>query len=293
MAKFQMNKGSTSIAFLGMVVFLVALSVVLVSGAGYNPATYNNGGINTTPPQNGSSQIIVTQPLPPGYQNLQLRTFGMITIAPSPTPAAEHGCQGAQHNTESEILVGSDPAPNGTVGAGGKIRVWVVDEGRPHIANGEQVDTLTDGHVISPGDRAQKDVGTDGDGKYIWAPSIYVTKLPAEPLTNGYYAGDAENNGTPYFPHFIKGQFNNSPKPGRITSAMAQSIPVDPDYTYFENGPDRMGKPAKPITDLEDFPAEYIWDVNQMGLTAGSYRAEFVIHDGDRNIGIDCFTISL
>jgi hypothetical protein len=291
MARFAVAKGSTSVAFLGMVVFLIALSVVLVSGVGYNPSDYNTGGVNVTQTQTGSSQIIVTETPAPGYSNLQYRTFGLITVPPSPSPAASHGCQGAQYNTESEILVGSDPAPNGTIGSGGKIRVWVVDEGAPHIAAGEVVDTTTDGHIITPGDRAQRDVGTDGNGQYIWAPSLYITSSGESPLANGFYSGDAENNGKPYFPNFIKGVFNNSPKPSRNSGVTG--VDIDPDYTYFENGPDRLNKPAKPITDLEDYPAEYIWDVNSLGLAPGSYRAEFVIHDGDRNIAIDCFIVSI
>jgi hypothetical protein len=37
--------------------------------------------------------------------------------------------------------------------------------------------------------------------------------------------------------------------------------------------------------------AEYVWNVNSLGLSPGTYDAEFVIHDGDKDRGIGCVTI--
>jgi hypothetical protein len=300
MPKLRFNSGSTSVAFLGMVVFLIALSIVLVSGVGYVPSSYNNDGSGATPIQTGSSQIIVTQTPPPGIQNLQLRTFGMITIAPSPTPHAEHGCtQKDTFNDETIILLGSAPGPGGSVGRGGQVRVWVVDERAPKVAAGETL-TATGQTVHS----AQ--VGASSGGPYIWEPSIYLTKMPATPvrtLGSGreIFAGDAENGGTPNYPDFIKGEYSNDPSSDSVRIAAPQ--PIDQDYRLFENGPDYQSRPpVEPIPDLSQkdwkYAAEYIWDVDNLKLggiplSPGSYRAQFVIHDGDDNMGIDCTTITI
>jgi len=41
----------------------------------------------------------------------------------------------------------------------------------------------------------------------------------------------------------------------------------------------------------EKYTAEFVWNVNTLGLAAGTYIAEFVIHDGDRDRGVGCVTI--
>lgn len=298
MAKFQYTKGSTSVAFLGMVVFLVALSVVLVSGAGYAPSSYSGNNLGQT----GSSQIIVTDAVEPtGAQNLQLRTFRMITIPPSPTPAEAHACQSNHFNTESQILVGSDPGPNGTIGRGGKIRVWVVDEGAPFVAPGATADPTT-GAVTNPGLTSAKD--TRNGANYSWSPAVYLTKLDGpngNPFPDGSYSGDAEHGGVPNFPDFIKGAYNNGTSRSR-NDPIVQGAPIDEDkttgYWAFENGPDYIGQTPQDIHDLESYPAQFEWLVDKLTLggqplTAGNYRAQFVIHDGDKEIGIDCFNITL
>ena len=39
------------------------------------------------------------------------------------------------------------------------------------------------------------------------------------------------------------------------------------------------------------YTGEDIWDVSSLGLAPGTYIAEFVIHDGDRDRGVGCVTI--
>lgn len=306
MAKLQFNRGSTSVAFLGMVVFLIALSIVLVSGAGYDPASYNNG--EASPAPDSKSQIIVETPVPAGQQNLQLRTFGMITVAPSPTPAALHGCtQKDSFNDETIILLGSDPFPGGSIGKGKQVRLWVVDERAPKVAAGETLDA-TGKTIHGP----QVGAKSGGPYPYIWEPSIYLTELPASPiktLSTGrdLYMGDAENNGVPNYPDYIKGEYNNDPSSDSLILTAPQ--PIDPDYHLFENGPDYQGKPAitpipaadksEPRTRDWKYAAEYLWNVDNLQyngapLAAGkSYRAQIVVHDGDDNMGIDCITVSI
>jgi len=66
-----------------------------------------------------------------------------------------HICSNNPFSDESEIFVGTDPAPGQVAKSGGKIRVWVNDEGAPKIAPGEKVDPATG--QITPGDRSATD----------------------------------------------------------------------------------------------------------------------------------------
>jgi hypothetical protein len=52
--------------------------------------------------------------------------------------------------------------------------------------------------------------------------------------------------------------------------------------------------PAPAGTKLsERYTTEDIWDVSALGLKPGTYSAEFVIHDGDRDRAIGCVTITI
>ncbi len=184
-------------------------------------------------------------------------TFDMVQIS-IPPDAAGGLCEEGGANNEPEILVGFSPAAGETVGAGGQIKVWVNDEGAPFIALNEQVDPVT-GQVTTPGDRT----GKAGDG-YLWEPALYI--LPQT----------AEAGGTPHFPSIIKGEYNNKP-PSKGKGIVGAAIdPMPPGASKSEK-----------------YLAEFIWDVNSLGLVAGSYVAEFVIHDGDDDRGVGCININI
>jgi hypothetical protein len=178
---------------------------------------------------------------------------GGTTLPPEPALCTAGGA-----NNEPEILVGYAPANGQSVGAGGQIKVWVNDEGAPIIAPGELVDA-TSGAITTPGDRTAK--APDG---YLWEPALYIAPQ------------SAENGGMPHFPSFIHGDYNNTTKKGGglkvagLEPAPAGSQPLQEQYT-----------------------AEFVWNVDSLGLAPGSYIAEFVIHDGDRDRGIGCVTITI
>ena len=172
---------------------------------------------------------------------------------PTPPPL----CMAGGANNEPKILVGYAPANGQTVGAGGQIKVWVNDEGAPIIAPGELVDA-TSGTITTPGMRTAK--AADG---YLWEPALYIAPQ------------SAENGGTPHFPTAIKGDYNNTTQKGAGTHVPGMD-PVPPGSTL-----------SQPYT------AEFIWDVNSLGLPPGTYLAEFVIHDGDRDRGVGCVTITI
>jgi hypothetical protein len=166
-------------------------------------------------------------------------------------------CQAGGVNNEPEILVGYAPATGQSVGAGGQIKVWVNDEGAPIIAPGELVDATT-GAITTPGDRTAK--APDG---YLWEPAVYLA-----PQT-------AENGGTPHFPDFIRGDYNNTTKKGAGLHTGGMEPP-----------------PAGSVL-AEMYTAEMVWNVDALGLAPGTYIAEFVIHDGDRDRGVGCVTITI
>lgn len=171
-----------------------------------------------------------------------------------PMPAL---CMAGGVNNEPEILVGYAPANGQTVGAGGQVKVWVNDEGAPIIAPGERIDATT-GAIMLPGDRTAR--AADG---YLWEPALYLA-----PQT-------AENGGTPHFPDFIRGDYNNTTQKGAGTHSGGM-------------------EPAPAGSQLaERFTAEMVWNVDALGLAPGSYIAEFVIHDGDRDRGVGCVTITI
>jgi hypothetical protein len=143
-----------------------------------------------------------------------------------------------------------------TVGLTGQIKVWVNDENPPFIAPGEQVDNTT-GAITMPGTRT----ATAADG-LLDEPALYIA--PQSP-TNG---------GTPHFPQWIKGSYNNNPPTRGTFNAGA---PIDP-------------LPAG-ATPNSLYTGEFVWDVSALGLAPGTYTAVFSVHDGDRDRAIGCVTI--
>src|SRR5262249_18392052 len=147
--------------------------------------------------------------------------------------------------------------------------VWVTDERPEIIAGGEQIDPNT-GMITMPGDRTVK--AADG---YLWEPALYIA-----PMT-------AESGGTPIFPQYIKGWYNNMPPAGgQIPRGTSRTNIMGTQGAAIETPP--------PGTRLsEKYSTEIIWDVNSIGLAPGTYIAEFVIHDGDRDRGVGCVTITI
>ena len=172
---------------------------------------------------------------------------------PPPPPSL---CTDPSVNTEPGILLAYSPPPGVAVSTNGVIKVWVNDEGAPFVAPGEQVDSSS-GLVTAPGNRS----ATAADG-LLYEPALYFA--PGTPL----------NGGTPYFPTWIKGQYNNQPP---TVGPVQTSCCMD----------------SLPFTGRDKYSVEYVWDVSKMNLGPGTYTAIFVIHDGDRDRGIGCVTIAI
>jgi hypothetical protein len=236
---------------IGIVALLVVAGLAVVGG----------GIPSSISPSSGQIVSVVTPTPGQNYSNLQLKWFGYVTLAPTPTlapPAASSLCKSGGANDEPEILVGYFPPIGQAVGATGQVKVWVTDEGAPIISQGEQINPTT-GQITTPGNRAQK--APDG---YYWEPALYIS-----PQT-------AESGGTPHFPTAIKGDYNNNPNSPRSSGS-------------FVSGMD----PPPAGSQLLQYKAEDIWDVSSLGLGTGTYEAEFVIHDGDDNRGVGCVAIQI
>jgi len=249
----KMQRGTVGNFFVyGVVALLIVLAVTAVGGL--PPESF---------PNSGQVVNIITPTPGPDYNNLQLKTFG-YTVVPSL-------CKIGGVNNEQTILVGYSPLEGQSVGTTGQIKVWVNDEGPPFISPGEIVDASS-GAVLKPGDRTAK--ASDG---YYYEPALYIS-----PDT-------AETGGHAHFPDYIKGQFNNSP----------QTFESNPDNPVIVNGPaidpiPNGGKPIGPNPNGDKpnlYTAEDIWNISGLGLTTGTYEAEFLVHDGDHDRGVGCVSI--
>jgi hypothetical protein len=252
----KMQKGSIGNFFVfGVLGLLLVVGVMAIGGLP-----------SQTGPTSGQEVEVITPTPGTAYNNLQLKTFGYVTIAPTPTPAEGSICTSAV-NSEPSIIVAYQPAAGQTVSSTGQVIVWVNDEGAPFIAPGEEVDPTT-GAVTTIGDRAAK----AGDG-YLFEPALYIA-----PAT-------VEAGGQPHFPDFIKGQFNNTGLLGNVTNG--------PAYDPLPAGSPPVGGPNPNGFGFNQYVAEYIWNVSNLGLTTGTYQAEFLIHDGDRDRAAGCVTITI
>lgn len=300
----NLSKGAANMG----TIFIVIVLTVITSSA----FMMIGGTLPGTKPYNPKAdQVVAIMPSPEdAHKNLQLLTFSGITVTPTPipsisTPSTTASASGVTCPTENsgwanepEILQGFDPGPGGTMSAGGKVRVWVKDEAPPFISQGEVVDVNT-GAITTKGDRTGKDTQLDGGGFFLWEPTLYVIPTTQQINANNVYC-DATSPAppcTPHFPDVIKGDYDNDPngnagKHGPEVAAAATKGPALDPIGQFQNNMNAGGdNPNGRMADK--YFSEYIWDVNALGLQPGTYFGQFVIHDGDTQIAVDCFTIKL
>lgn len=249
-----MQRGSIGSFFVfGVLALLIVVGVTAVGGL--PPDSF---------PETGQQVIAVSPTQGANHDTLQLKTFGYVTIAPTPVPSSNSLCNDKSVNTEPEILSAYSPASGQSVGNDGQIKVWVSDEGAPFISLGEII-SPTDGSITTPGNRGQ----TAPDG-YLWEPALYVDQL-------------AENSGGAHFPNIIKGTVSDNPPVGKQQESGPAIDPLPAGSS--PSGCKGFGSFC--------YEAEYIWNVSSLGLSAGEHDAEFVIHDGDRDRGVGCVTINI
>lgn len=257
-------------------IFVVVIMVTLMFAA----YIFVGGTLPTKLPGINNNLVVVIPPtLKPAQSNLQLETFSGATVTPIPPPPSagptgQNGpmtnlCLDQTINNEPRILVGYSPASGQTVGATGQIKVWVSDENPPCIGTGEVANPTT-GTITTPGNHTEK--APDG---YLWEPALYIAP------------NLAESGGTPFFPDFIKGTYNNAAKVLGTCEGNIGSNSKPP------SGPAIDPLPPGPPPDEPDYQDEYIWNVSKLGLSPGTYNAEFVVHDGDEDRGVGCVNITI
>jgi hypothetical protein len=179
--------------------------------------------------------------------NLQLYNFGGITI----TPPANSLCEGGGLNIDPDALIGFSPDQATGVSSNGQIKLWVSDTLPPYISPGEQV-IKSSGSIKEAGDLATR--APDG---YLLEPQLYI------------FPQTVDRNGKPYFPDFVRGNYNN----GNV----GVSYGSDP-------------APADALP-LSLYTVEFVWNVSEIGLTDGDYQIQFVIHDGHEKLGVRCASL--
>ena len=254
----KIQKGSIGNFFVyGVVGLLMVLGYVAV------------GGIpSTNPPQTEPTVNIITPTPNPTHNTLQLQTFGYVT--PTIAPVKSSLCTAGGINEEPYILTSYYPAQGQTVGQTGQIKVWVTDENPPYIAPGETIDS--NGKIVNKGN--QLALAPDN---YLYEHALYVA-----PYT-------AEAGGAAYFPDLFKGVMNNAPQPYYQPNIPPQDIQTGPTVDQI------TGTAQDPQLRNGQTPqtAEYIWNVSDLKLPAGTYQVEFLIFDGDVNRGIGCVNVTI
>lgn len=190
---------------------------------------------------------------------------------------------------EAGIIYAFSPEPGGIAAANGQIKVWYTDEWP--VTLGKE----SDGFAVTPQNSEKKianpqvgDLSAKDTSGFPYYPAIFLTDVTDDESNK---SGDAQNGGTGYPPSLVYGCW----KP------LGSMPPVQSNDCSLPSEADQFSSiPQKNLANLghteQGYQAELIWNVNDLHLTPGRiYRAQFVIHDGDRegDIGLGCANIQL
>lgn len=273
-----MQKANKSNFIIGIpvIILLVLLNIFSFLILFNKPNTAHIASYTYVPDPNNSLQ---------GEKNsLQLGTFKLI---PNQTG---NDCNSNQliGTSESSVAWAISPDPGQSVGAGGKVKLWYNDEHALTLGKGSISDISQD-HVLNPnvGDETARDANN-----FPYFPALFLTDITTNSSNTD---GDAEHGGTPHKPDEIwggwkaLGTYTEPPQNNSVLPSGADPFPATSNLK-FQN--DKIAHGARGTS----YGAEIIWNVDNLGLTSGhTYRAEFIVHDGDRDgdIGQGCTTISL
>jgi hypothetical protein len=168
------------------------------------------------------------------------------------TPPVSSLCVKGGANKHPEALIGFLPQQAYAVSTDGQIELWVSDSQPPYISPNEEINKSS-GDVKTPGDRN----ATAPDG-YRWEPQLYV------------FPQTVDKNGQPYYPSVVHGNYNTTLMEG---------------VAY---GSDNLPPNSLP---LAKYTAEFVWNVKDIGLTDNDYQIQFVVHDGNKQLGVKCISI--
>ena len=221
-----------------------------------------------------------------GDNTLQLQTLKFKKFIP---PTFDCGNGNITGTTEPYILWAMAPDPGVAVEAGGSIKLWYNDELPLTLGSGNISDNNSD-HILNPnvGDENARD-----SNNFPYFPALFLTDITDDPNNR---SGDAQKGGKPYKPDEVWGAWKHLGSTGTIPPPNNLTLPggADP-FPANSNIKFDAGRGTYRSRETS-YGAEIIWKVNNLKLVPGRiYRAQFIIHDGDRDgdIGEGCTAIQM
>lgn len=221
-----------------------------------------------------------------GEDSLQLQTFKFKKYIP-PTFDCENGS--ITGHPEPFILFAMSPDPGKIVGPGESIKLWYNDEWPLTLGSGSVSDNNAD-HIVNPnvGDEAARDAN-----KFPYFPALFLSDITDDPSNK---SGDAQRGGTPHKPDEIWGAWKPLGSSASVPPPNNVILPGGADPFPANSNIKFKGDTGRYRSRETLYGAEIIWKVNNLKLVPGrTYRAQFVIHDGDfeGDIGEGCTTIQM
>lgn len=256
------------------VLFVVtAFAILLVGGKMVNVSSVNLSEKYTGAETSGDSR----------KNNIQLRTLKFKLKVPETFDCNTNAIIGSR---EPFILWAIDPPPGTPVKREGTIKAFYQDEWPLTLGSGSITQpTSSQDHAVDPdvGDQSARDANN-----FPYFPALFLSDITNDPNNRD---GDAQNGGTPHPLDEVFGAW-------KALGPMTQ--PLSPNN--FDLGPDADTFPAQPNVSFKGIPsrvhgnygAEVVWHVENLGLEEGhTYRAQFILHDGDSegDISEGCTTI--
>lgn len=249
----------------------------------------------------------------PQEPGIQLHTFVGVTITPYPTspgaapnpdlPSNTVDCgYTIQGTDEPEVLwayrLASTPASNNEI----SLQVFYTDEHTLTMGSGS-VSPMSQSpadHINSPnvGNTSVRD-----GNSFPLSPAVFLTDITTNATD---VSGDAQKGGIPQSPSDVYGAWKsagtNDPSTPNGTNLGAGA-----DAWPATNGPGKtISIPGVGVIDIgestgQQWTAEIIWKTSQLKLNGQplqskhTYRAQFAIHDGDRDgdVGSACVTVAI
>jgi hypothetical protein len=244
------------------------------------------------PPANATGYSLINPPVSSSSSTLQLQSLTLVANAV--TAACDPDPEHRLNSGEPYILYAAEPAFNGVAATADTIKLWYIDEHALTLGENPGVVAMTPNQPqANPnvGDQMKRDTLN-----LPIFPALFVTDITSNPANT---SGDAQNGGTPIPPSMVSGTWKAA-----NTNDPAKNYPngglIDPLPSQSNIGHDISGNRDR---DKLYYSAEIEWNVSDLinkGVlkTGETYRAQFVIHDGDNNtnggdIGLGCTTIDL
>lgn len=284
------------------ILLTVAIGALLTGGV----------AVNQQGPVTGEPVAINIPLVTKAQNNLQLYTFIGATYTPTPLPTVQPTKSSSPvmadcghiitQTREPQILYAYELSSSAASGNQTAVKVWYDDEWPLTLGSGSvsQMKVQPGDHITGPnvGDQTARD-----PSNLPYFPALFLTDITTNPQDQ---SGDAESGGTPILPDDVYGAWKPLGAPERLGTndcngtylAGGDALPANP------NGPQGVGAAfSGPWNRGVDTTctAEIIWKIPNLKLKSQPlvsghiYRAEFIIHDGDRDgdVGEACVTINM